>query len=500
MTFTHEDANARLLDLVYDEAPPAEREALQAHVAACERCQAELVALGDTRARLRVALDDEPAPAGARAHILAAAAAEVSDGAQAGAAATAPPARGNDPASRAERAGEQPSFWERLRRKWTLPTLATVGALAVAMLVLGPKMFSSPEKVMERGQQDLFPKDEEKLDTGATAQPAAPPAVQPRPPSTMPAEMVPEPKPAREMDKRELSPQMRARIESIRRYNNKAHNSLGDMLGNQPAFKADKLGGAPASQGIGNLRADDLGRGGGGVARGAVGGTMGGATAGPKAAEKKPAKGGLDSLQEAARAPAAEDRYASPPAGWKSAPAAAPPPPPVAKKRTVNDDMLEGLAPTSRSAPAPSRVAEAERGDDEAASVAEGDLAKRKAAPAPAPAAPRAEPAAAGKAASAPAGARKEKDAAPPYEALAKRADELFAAQRWAEAAAIYNELVRRYPTAAPAILARWRLQSAVAQREAAPKSGRAAKAEAPAAKAATPKKSTSSSDALDGL
>src|SRR6185295_9721725 len=156
------------------------------HVATCERCQAELESLGDTRARLRVALDDEPVPAGAHARILAAAAAEASNGAQAGAAATAPPARGNDPASRAARA-EEPSFWERLRRKWTLPTFATVGAVAVALLVLGPKMFKNPQQAMLRGQQDLFPKDEEKLQGAApmpppaTAEPAAPPA-----PSAMP--------------------------------------------------------------------------------------------------------------------------------------------------------------------------------------------------------------------------------------------------------------------------------------------------------------------------
>jgi len=487
MTFTHEDANARLLDLVYGEAPPAEREALQAHIATCTSCQAELEALGDTRARVRVALDDQPAPAGAHARILAAAAAEVSNGAQAGAAATAPPAKGNEPASRAARAEEQPSFWERLRRKWTLPTLATVGAFAVAMLVLGPKMFTSPEKVMERGQEDLFPKDEAKPEAEAHAKYAEPSPAKLAAAAPPPAETIPsEP----EADKaREISPQMRARIESIRRYNNKPRSNLGDLLNKQPSFKADRLG-APASQAIGGLRADDFG-GGAGVGRGA----MGGSTAGPAATAKKHAKGGHeDPFAEEAPAPARDDRYASPPAGWKSAPpapakpAASPAPAPmVAKKKAVADDMLDGLTPRASSAPA---RAEAESGEV----LAEGAAERRKAAPA----APKAEPAppppapvaasGAGKATERSADEKKEKDAAAPYEALAKRADELYAAQRWSEAAVAYNELVRRFPNAEAAALARWRARMAVAQRSAAPK-------DAPAAKAAS-KKATSDSPA----
>ncbi|HVX95679.1 MAG TPA: zf-HC2 domain-containing protein, partial [Polyangia bacterium] len=74
MTLSHEDANARLLDLVYGEAAPDERAALEAHVATCPRCTAELASLGGTRARVRAALDeDAPVPPRVRANLLAAA-------------------------------------------------------------------------------------------------------------------------------------------------------------------------------------------------------------------------------------------------------------------------------------------------------------------------------------------------------------------------------------------------------------------------------------------
>ncbi|HEY2731672.1 MAG TPA: zf-HC2 domain-containing protein, partial [Polyangia bacterium] len=110
MTLSHDDANARLLELVYGEAAPAERAALEAHVATCARCTADLAALGDTRARLRASLDDDDAPVPARAHArileaanaaaAVAARARAGDRAALGPAAATPPAR-QAPAPRA---------------------------------------------------------------------------------------------------------------------------------------------------------------------------------------------------------------------------------------------------------------------------------------------------------------------------------------------------------------------------------------------------------------
>jgi hypothetical protein len=484
MTFSHEDANARLLDLVYGEAAPVEREALEAHVAGCARCQAELKALGDTRVQVRVALDDEAPPARAHARILAAAA-EAANGAGAGAAATAPAAKGNEPASRAAPIEEQPSLWERLRAKWTFPTLATVGA--VAIMIIGAKVFMDPQKTLERGKQGLFPQ-EEAAPAGTTNAPPSPEAVAPAapPPATepVPAEAN-EAHAARERDNHELSPQARARIEAVRRYAHPRTN-VGNLLGERPPFQSDKLGGAPAAQALQGLRSDSFGGAKGG---GAVGGRAAGAGAAVPA--EKPSKGeAQDDLMEGALSKSSRG-YAQPPADWKAAKkpvaAAAPPPPaPVAKKKVVQDDLLDSVSSSRSSAPAapaPARAPSYNEGaaaPETAAEEDEGPALKHKAAPAPAP---QASAVSRSKADAPAAEAKKEKDAPAPWEAPAKRADELYAARRWSEAAAAYNDLLRRFPTAPLAFA--WRSRLGTAQREAAPKAPPAAAKPAKAAPAA---------------
>src|SRR6185312_12598930 len=115
-----------------------------AHVKGCPTCKAELAALESTRALARQALAaDAPAPR-VRAAILQAAAAV--------------PAR--KPASSPAR----PSLWERLRGKWTFPTFATVGAVAV--FLLASRIFMEPEKTYQRGRQGVAP--------AAAPEPAAP--------------------------------------------------------------------------------------------------------------------------------------------------------------------------------------------------------------------------------------------------------------------------------------------------------------------------------------
>jgi hypothetical protein len=141
----------------------------------------------------------------------------------------------------------------------------------------------------------------------------------------------------------------------------------------------------------------------------------------------------------------------------------------------VGDSPLEELARRDVEASAPARAPVARDERQSGDGVAERSLAKSKAAPAPepappAPAAPLLAPvggALGAVKAEAPADAKKEKDVAPSYQALARRADELYAAGRWAEATAAYADLLRRFPTAEPA--PRWRARLATAQREAAP-------------------------------
>lgn len=138
-----EDVSARMMELLYGELPEGERAAIEAHLEAdsggCARCRAELARLRSTRAIARQVLDESP-PARAHQAILRAAAVAVAG-------------RQPAPEERIEPAG--PSFWERLRARWTLPTLATVGAVAV--FLLASKIFLEPEKTYQRGRQGLVP-------------------------------------------------------------------------------------------------------------------------------------------------------------------------------------------------------------------------------------------------------------------------------------------------------------------------------------------------------
>jgi len=138
-----EDVSARMMELLYGELPEGERAAIEAHLetdaGGCARCRAELAGLRSTRAIARQVLDETP-PARAHQAILRAAAAAVAG-------------RQPAPEKRVEPAG--PSFWDRLRARWTFPTLATIGAVAVVLLA--SKIFLEPEKTYERGRQGLVP-------------------------------------------------------------------------------------------------------------------------------------------------------------------------------------------------------------------------------------------------------------------------------------------------------------------------------------------------------
>ena len=160
-----EDVTARLLELLYDELPADERAALQAHIAGCARCQAEVQSFQKTRAAARSVLADPP-PAGVRQRLIAAAMAASA------AAATAKPAA--VPAS--DGGG---GFWAWLRQRWTLPTLATAGAMAV--FLLASRVFLNPDKTYRRGQQIAAPAVSSPTPPPAPA--AVAPAAAPPPPS-----------------------------------------------------------------------------------------------------------------------------------------------------------------------------------------------------------------------------------------------------------------------------------------------------------------------------
>ena len=129
-----EDVTAQMMELLYGELPADARASVDAHVAGCARCRAELDGFEKTRAIARSGLDEAP-PARARAAIMQAAAAHLAAQPQA------------QPAA-ARRLGtpEKESFWDRLRSRWAFPTLATVGAVAVFMVA--NRVFLNPERTL----------------------------------------------------------------------------------------------------------------------------------------------------------------------------------------------------------------------------------------------------------------------------------------------------------------------------------------------------------------
>jgi hypothetical protein len=180
-----EAVTGRMMELLYGELSDDERAAIDAHLDGCTGCRSELAELQQTRALARQALaaDDQPPPTSLHEAILRAAAeatgpprpvaSQESAAPLAAAAAEIPPPRAETseelPASRAleeppasppaaieDPAGRPvvgPTFWVRFRSRWTLPTLATVGAVAV--FLLASRIFLEPDRIYLRGRQGL---------------------------------------------------------------------------------------------------------------------------------------------------------------------------------------------------------------------------------------------------------------------------------------------------------------------------------------------------------
>ncbi len=505
MTYSHDETNARLLDLVYGEAAPSERVALEAHVAGCARCQAEVAALGGTRAVVRAALVDQAAPKGVHARLMQAATEAVTPVPRAAAAAAVvAPA----PRPRVAAPTETPSFWGKLRRGWTLPTFATVGAFAV--LLLASKVFLSPRSTYERGQQGLIPAEPAPAASVRDVENA--PVAAPSPEDKAAPEARAD-EPAREALRRQVGlAREHAVAASLGKSMRHEHGADGvsdvfDGLSGKEAFGGGETRGPHGGTvpGLGTLRGVSASGGGRGV--GSVSGNVVGG-----AASKAPAP------KPSSRSAAAADDFAAPPAGWAKGgasaaePASPAPPPaaaPVAARKNVVDD-LDRAAPTAKTdrrereasldegAAAPSRV------KAEKASALDAPPAEKKKAAAPT-ASKAVTAASSAPAAQAPAkdvlaksaSDTKESDAASAQETLARRAEQLFVQRRWDESVAAYRELIRRFPTAEPA--AKWRTRLAQAERESAQvTASRAAKA---APKAVTKKAAKAVSDApTEGL
>jgi hypothetical protein len=199
------------------------------------------------------------------------------------------------------------------------------------------------------------------------------------------------------------------------------------------------------------------------------------------------------------------------------------------RKRDFADNPLQevdGETPVASPPPAPAvKLLEQPRrqeGKEPLDSLLSGVSSRRAAAaaapaaaPAPPPPAETENEPAAEKAEKKDAGRMKKGRAEAPEEQLARRADQLFAAQRFDEAAVVYQDLLRRYPEAAAA--PRWRVrvtealraaavaaEGAASGHEMADEAAPAAADKAAAKKAAPAKpskgKPSSAVDSLDGL
>ena len=441
MAINCQEVSGRLMELLYGELAGDDRAALEAHLAGCASCAAELATFQSTRAAARRALDVDEPPASAHQAILRAAAAAVA-------------AKQPKPIE-ARTAVPQPSFWERWRARWTLPTFATLGAVAV--VVLASKVFLEPDKTVELGRRAL-------QSTPAEA-PAAPPVVA-EPPETERRATAKEaeqakplpPGPAEKKRKDEASAELQPYV---------ANNAPARAI---PApSTAQRRRAAPAD--FGGL---------GGLTKG------GGAASSGRA--KAPASDGF-SFED--------DKAIAPPAGAKPAKREfAPPPPPLAeparpstsaanqmRERDTESEALEETEATPRGGvghvaagaappPAHAKAKKVELPLD-MDSLDRGPAAASAPAPAAAPGRPQAPAAAHAESVADKADAKSETRAeSKPAESLVARADRLFAQGQWAAAARAYRDLLRRDPSNGDA--ARWRQRLAASEE--------AASAQAPAA------------------
>ena len=432
MAINCQDVSARMMELLYGELSGDDRAALEAHLAGCASCAAELATFQSTRAAARRALDADEPPARAHQAILRAAAAAVA-------------AKHPKPIE-ARAAAPQPSFWERWRARWTLPTFATLGAVAV--VVLASKVFLEPDKTVELGRRAL--------QSAPAEAPAAPPVV---------AEPQETGRQATAKEEEQAKPLHPAPAEKKRK--DEAPAELQPSVANNAPARSIA---APSTAQRRRAAPADFG-GLGGLTKG------GGAASSGRA--KSSASDGF-SFED--------DKASAPPAGAKPAKREfAPPPPPLAEParpsvsaaNQMRDRDTEGEALEELNAPPRASAGHVSGGAGAAPPPAHAKAKKVEmpldldnldrgpaaaSAPAPAPARPQAPAAAPATSALGKADANSEAraESKPAAESPVARADRLFAQGQWAAAARAYRDLLRRDPNNGDA--ARWRQRLAASE------------------------------------
>jgi hypothetical protein len=444
------ELDQRAVDYLYGELVPAERAAVEAHLATCEACRHEVRGLertlGVTREALRGPLAQE-APSQVRLALQQEAARVAAQAVARTAARSATSA-----AKTSADAGE--SFWAWLRRPWFLPAVAAFSVVTLFFLAK-PAILERPKHALDEVEMEARQKATQGEDQGVLPAVPAANSPAPEPAAGAPAE-----------DKAEGSaPEPERRRIARERMNERGPEKKGDVAkvsvptprASAPRTAASRWATPPPATmprpapptaaleqaaSAKKSRADDdtsAGRGEGSVATGAASG--GGAPA------------DVGSLRGRAGAPAA-------PAGKPAA----------SKPKSVADDPVDGLvlggpvanATAPPPAAAPSRPARRPPASPPAAARQPAPASPPAAAPASAPRAPRdavesvMESAASKEEREADSESTVVRELSLPE--LRKRADLAFQQSRWDRAIRDYRELLRRFGTHADAPLWRRRL------------------------------------------
>jgi hypothetical protein len=436
------DISERLIDHLYGELAEGDRLAFDTHVGGCESCRREVRGLDRTLGRARTALrgplSEEPPPRVRRA-VLEAAAAAVGARAEVGRVeperAEAPGRKKASGVGRDEESahGGVKTFWAWLRRPWFLPAFAAVSALAI-FFMSRKAIEQSPERFLTEARAPAPAPAPAKEDFGVAADDlaAAAPAAQAFASHEAEEQHKGQAPASASLEKKKVASRQRLALERLEA---RGQEPPARRAATKPARARAEDGrwAVPPPPAKKKAALDE------GVPSDFGGGSIPGGTAGT-------ARG--DEARMAAQAPARDQPEAAAPGraataaaakpSTSSAPGSASPPPAAAPRPAAAPPPAPALPPS------PPRPPSRSRGAPSAAEAAPATEAVAEPTRAPAEADREAKP-----------------EPSPSLADLVRRADRLYTDGRWAEAAAAYRELLRRFPSHEDVAVWKRRLEAA---------------------------------------